>query len=84
MQNMSKRDVKPTVEIVRGIASRLRDESAEIDRIADRMLVDGTFDRVSDVIVEISTLLNALRLDLLVTRPIREYERNIHDSPDES
>lgn len=80
MQDLSQRDVKPTVEVIRQMADHLRDTANDVSRIADRMLVDETFDRLPEVMSEISNLFNALRLDLLITRPIREYERGKDES----
>lgn len=69
-------DVEPTVEIIRQMAEKLRKTASELDAIADRTQADGNFACVSDAVSCVASAIPHLRLDLLVTRPLRVFDAN--------
>lgn len=73
---MSQIDVAPTAEAIRQMAENLRHAATQLDAIADRTLVEGNFERVGEAATCVANLLPALRLDLLVVRPLREFGAN--------
>ena len=61
----------PTVEVIDAMASRLRDSAKELERLAARMRDTNDLELAGDAANVIANLLPNLRLDLLVTRPIK-------------
>jgi len=51
----------------------------QIDLLASDLEGSGDWDYVSEVMNSIRSLFSNLRLDLLVTRPVRELERELDD-----
>lgn len=73
---MSQIDVEPTVEAIRKMAENLRHAAAQLDALADRTHAEGNFERVGEAANCVANLLPALRLDLLVVRPLRALGTN--------
>jgi hypothetical protein len=70
-------NVQPTVEVINGISDRLREAAGSMDHIARAIVNTEDLTLVSEVLNEITNMNGNLRLDLLVTRPIREYQREV-------
>ena len=65
-------NVEPTAEIIDTMVDRLKHAAIEMRRVANRMRESADLAYASEVIVIVANLPTQLRLDLLVTRPIRE------------
>lgn len=72
-------NVNPTAEVIDNIAKRLRERANDFDRIAAKMRETGDMRYAAEAMSEVSNLIPSLRIDLLVTRPLREYERQNKD-----
>lgn len=68
-------DVGPTAEVIEKIAERLADYSRDLARLAKKMRENNDLTFASEAVQIITNSMNAFRLDLLVTRPLREMER---------
>lgn len=66
-------DVKPTAEIVNDMAETLERYSRELRNISKKMIETDDISRASEAITVVSNCIANLRMDLLVTRPIREF-----------
>lgn len=73
---MSKFDVDPTVDAIHKMAEHLRHAAAQLDAIADWTESEGNFERVGEAASCVANLLPAMRLDLLVVRPLRALGAN--------
>lgn len=67
-----KYNVAPTVEKIREMAETMRKYAGEVDRHADSMERTGDLAYASEVINSFVALTMNARLDLMVTRPLRE------------
>ena len=72
---MSQINVEPTAEVIDSMAKQLRDNADELDRIARQMRDSGDITYATEAMNNIQNIGNNLRTDLLITRPIREYEK---------
>ena len=72
-------DVEPTVEVINSIAKRFRDYANNLDRIAQKMRDRKDLEYASEAMQEVKNCFANLRTDLLVTRPMREYEKALRD-----
>ena len=70
-------NVEPTAKIIDDMASILNRYAEKLRYDASRMRETGSFVYASEVLNDITNCFNNLRTDLMVTRPIREYERAI-------
>ena len=70
-------DVQPTVEVIEKMVSYIRDEADRIQRISVSMQRTGDISYAAEVVNEVQNMFMNLRLDLLVTRPIRAYQGEI-------
>jgi hypothetical protein len=68
-------ETKPTVEVMMEMAGRMRDYADNMERVAQKMEEREDLTYASEAIGVIQNLFLNLRIDLLVTRPMREYER---------
>ena len=68
-------DVEQTASAIESIAERLNDAGIEIHCIAEQMRATNDITYVSEVMTAVLRVIGNLRLDLLVTRPIREFQR---------
>lgn len=75
-------NTKPTSQVIREIGARLRAKADEMDEIANSMDTTKDLTYASEAINAISNLIFNCRLDLLVTRPIREYKRKLSGMED--
>lgn len=73
---MSTIDVQPTAEVIEKMAENLRAAAVQLDAIAERTRQKGNFELVGDAASCIANLMPNLRLDLLITRPLREFGAN--------
>jgi hypothetical protein len=74
---MNKPDLRPTAELVVEMAATLRRTAGNLDRLSAGMQRSGDIYYASDVASVIANLLTALRLDLLVGRPINAFTKVI-------
>jgi len=65
-------NVEPTAEVIDNMAKRLTEISEELRRIATRMRERSDITYAGEAMNTISNMTNQLRLDLLITRPLRE------------
>lgn len=68
-------DVKPTAEAIMDMAKTLNHCALEMKRIADKMVEYEDITYASQAATAVSNCVSNLRLDLLVTRPLREFLR---------
>ena len=64
-----------TAEVLDQMAQYLRDSANEIERKAKRLRESGDFDYAGEVLNEVQNCFRAMRLDLLVIRPVREMKK---------
>jgi len=69
---MTEYNVDSTANAIENAADVLADKALTLRSIAKRMREDGDITRVSDAVSTLANTMNAVRLDLLVTRPLRE------------
>jgi hypothetical protein len=72
---MAKVNVQPVAEVIDNMVKTLQHAAVDLERTASRMRERGDITYASEAMTTISNLTNQLRLDLLVTRPIRELQR---------
>lgn len=72
-------DVKPTADIIAQMAITLKRYSEDLERCAERMVETGDWHYASEAAQTVTNCFANLRLDLLVTRPIRELTRDRND-----
>lgn len=72
---MHKINVMPTAEAIREMANTLLRYSQEMEAIAIKMVERNDITYASQAASAISNCMQNLRLDLIVTRPIREFMR---------
>lgn len=68
-------NVDPTAEVIEKMANLMRKFASELDGISAKMRISHDIGFASEAITAVVNCIQNLRLDLLVTRPIREYER---------
>jgi hypothetical protein len=68
-------DIEPTASAIESIADRLNDAAIEIHGIAEQMREHNDIACASEAMSAVLNAIGNLRLDLLVTRPIREFQR---------
>lgn len=73
-------NVKPTSEVIREMADHLQFTAKKLNRLAEDFERTDDFDYASEVLSEIRNLHLALRTDLLLTRPLREFQRELDES----
>lgn len=70
-------DVKPTAGKIEEMALTMKRSATELERIAQRMRDTGDLTYTGEAInIAVNCFLN-LRLDLMATRPIREYQKEL-------
>lgn len=65
-------NVEPTVEIIQKMAKELDYRTGRIGLIATKMQDTQDLTYAAEVVNEIVSLITNLRLDLLITRPLKE------------
>jgi hypothetical protein len=73
-------DVEPTAEVIDRMANQLRDYAIDLDRTARSMRDSGDISYAGEAMNNIQNIGMNLRADLLVTRPIREYEKILNNN----
>ena len=74
---MSQVNIEPTAEVIDKMAKQLRDYADELDRTVRNMREKGDITYAGEAMNTIQSISMNLRTDLLITRPIREYEKLI-------
>lgn len=70
-------DVTPTLETMENMSKTLRYYADKLDRTAERMRTSKDLSYAGEAMGDISNCIANLRLDLLVTRPLRAYQELI-------
>jgi len=68
-------NVEPTAQIIDEMAKTMRDYANSLDRVAKKMREREDFEYASEAIITATNCLQNMRLDLLITRPLRELQR---------
>ena len=75
-------NVIPTVESIEEAASSLKRSSSELFRIAKLMQEKNDISYAGEAVSVMSNIFNVCRVDLMVTRPIRELQAVVYKSED--
>jgi len=67
-------NVEPTAKIIESMARILSEYSKEMESIAEKMRSKNDISYASEAIQSVTNMVNNLRLDLLITRPLREFQ----------
>lgn len=67
-------DVEPTAQTIDQAAERFRQAAVDLDRLAATMRERNDLEYAAEALVIAHNTLANSRLDLLVTRPLREYQ----------
>ena len=73
-------DTKETVELIREMAVTLKSYADQFERTATRMQETGDLSYAGEIAGGVANLIQNLRLDLIVTRPIRAYQKGHYGS----
>lgn len=68
-------DIEPTIKVISHISNTLRNFANDIDSISETIIKTKDLSRTADVLISVANCFTDLRLDLLVTRPFREYKK---------
>lgn len=68
-------NVKPTAEAIHDMAETFKRYGKEMEKIAERMIETGDITYASQAATAVSNCMQNLRIDLIVTRPLREFMR---------
>lgn len=68
-------DTEPTIKAVSHISNTLRNFANDIDSINETIIKTKDLSRIAEVLISVANCFANLRLDLLATRPFREYEK---------
>ena len=66
-----------TVKHIREMSQTLRHYADQFESVAKRMEDTGDLTYAAEIVGGVSNLIQNLRMDLLVTRPIREYQKEL-------
>ncbi|MDO8728376.1 MAG: hypothetical protein Q7K26_00625 [bacterium] len=72
-------NVEPTAEAIDAAAKTAFALSKRLEQIAKLMRDKNDISHASEAVQEIATSMTNFRLDLLVARPVREYQIKIRD-----
>ena len=72
-------NLKPIAEVMKNMAEQLRRAADELDRTNNTMMERQDITYAGEAMQVIKNCFFNLRLDLLITRPIREFERKIRN-----
>ena len=67
-------NVEPTAEIIEQAAKQLRQAAVDLDRMAANMRQRNDLEYASQAFMAVQSAVQNSRLDLLISRPIREYQ----------
>jgi len=70
-------DVEPTAQIIDVASMRLRQSADNLNRIANHMRSKNDLTYAAEALSEVLDALQNSRLDLLITRPIRELQKDV-------
>lgn len=70
-------NTKDTAETILEMAETMDRYARQLERCADKLDKTGEFEYAAEALSTVINCLGNLRLDLLVTRPIREYQREL-------
>lgn len=69
---MKNYNVDSTIGVIEKIAETMRYYADQVDHQAEAMRKDGDLSRAAEVLLSVNAMMNNARLDLLITRPLRE------------
>ncbi|MGI9297127.1 MAG: hypothetical protein ACR2QC_04415 [Gammaproteobacteria bacterium] len=72
---MNKIDVEPTAEVIEKAAVYFRDCARSLDQAAESLRKTTDLSYASDAANSIANIMGSIRLDLLVSRPVRALEQ---------
>lgn len=72
-------DVEPTAEAIDAAAKTALTLSKRLEQITKFMREKNDISHASEAVSEIATSMSNFRLDLMVARPVREYQIRIRD-----
>ncbi len=72
-------DVEMTAEVIDDMVRYLEGTIKTLKRLAEKMRERQRIDYASDAMQEVSNMFLNLRMDLLVTRPIRAFQSLLRD-----
>jgi len=67
-------DVEPTAQVIEQAAERFRQAAINLDRLATTMREKQDLEYAAEALSVAHNVLQNARLDLLITRPMREYQ----------
>ena len=70
-------DVRPTASAIQDMANNLKHYAMELERIKASMIKYNDISYAGEALNSVTSCFSNMRMDLLVTRPIREYDRVI-------
>ena len=68
-------NVELTAEVIDAMAVTLVNAAKDLQQLASKMRANNDLMYASEAVQVVTNIMNALRLDLLVTRPLREMGR---------
>lgn len=80
---MNKINVTSTAEAIEGTARTAKELSDRLYRLAEQMRTKDDISYASEAISEVTSAVGNFRIDLYVTRPIRELQRIAMDRNDD-
>ena len=70
-------DTQPTISVLIDMAQRLREGANTLERLGEKLGNRKDWDYVVEAMVEINNINLALRTDLLIARPLMEFQREL-------
>ena len=67
-------NVTPTVSVINDMIRHLYKTAKELEYIANKMMEDDDISRTAEAANTLTNCIQNLRIDLLITRPIREFD----------
>ena len=67
-------DVEPTAQVIDQAAARFRQAAVDLEQLAAKMRAKQDLEYAAEAISTAHNAIQNARLDLLVTRPMREYQ----------
>jgi hypothetical protein len=68
-------DIEPTAEVIDEMAETMRRFAESMSRTANKMRETGDLGYAAEALTDALACMNNMRMDLLVVRPLREFQR---------
>ena len=69
-------DTEPTAKVIDDMSRKMLDYSKQLDNLAEKMRLTGDITYASEALGVATNAMSNLRLDLLITRPLKETMKN--------